>query len=156
MAFCGVTIMDIRKALAFAVVAQDCGIAEVASRFGVSRPTAYLWVKRAKEEGNGNIAEQSRRPHESPGSTSDAVVSRLLTLKGEHPIGEQRSSSKSAGRDRPLRSAQPIGYLGVRVFPARGVRRRMFSTLRGAHPTSSGRWTSRAFDTLAWAMSCSL
>ena len=60
-------------------------LAELCRRFGVSRPTAYTWLKRYEAEGEAGLEERSRSPHECPHAMSEAVMEAVLKLRREHP-----------------------------------------------------------------------
>ncbi|MFN7171542.1 MAG: integrase core domain-containing protein [Fimbriimonadaceae bacterium] len=77
--------MDQRRGLARLVIEEGVSLSEAARRFGVSRVTAGLWVSRAKEVGLAELHEKSRRPHTSPGATSQEHVARLLAAKQKRP-----------------------------------------------------------------------
>ncbi len=57
---------------------------ELASRFGVSRPTVYQVVHRWLEEGDAGLEDRSRRPHSSPDQTSPIITAALLNAKDHH------------------------------------------------------------------------
>lgn len=60
-------------------------VAELAERFGVSRPTAYKWIERYREGGAAALLDRSRRPANSPGQTPAAVERLLLEARQAHP-----------------------------------------------------------------------
>ena len=54
--------------------------------FEISRPTGYLWLKRYREcERIGELAELSRRPHQSPNQTGAEQEQRVLALRNQYP-----------------------------------------------------------------------
>lgn len=57
---------------------------ELATRFGVSRPTVYQVIKRWVEEGNEGLEDRSRRPHSSPSQTASRITAALLNVKDRH------------------------------------------------------------------------
>jgi len=58
---------------------------EVCREFGISRKTGYKWKERFLAEGLSGLADQSRRPNESPGEVREAVVCRIVKLRLAHP-----------------------------------------------------------------------
>ncbi|MBX3121395.1 MAG: DDE-type integrase/transposase/recombinase [Fimbriimonadaceae bacterium] len=78
--------MDQRRALAYAVLEQGVSISEAARRFCISRPTARLWVRRAREHGIGSMQERSRRPLRSARITDEEDALALLALKARYPF----------------------------------------------------------------------
>lgn len=74
-----------RQQLAYQVLVEHVPVAVAARAFGVSRPTATKWVDRARADGLEQLAERSRRPHQSPRATSSEVVAQVLAAKATHP-----------------------------------------------------------------------
>ena len=58
---------------------------ELAASYGISRKTAYYWVKHYEREGPGRLAGASRRPHHMPRATSEEIVARLIGMRRRHP-----------------------------------------------------------------------
>ena len=63
---------------------------EVASAAGVSRRTAYKWLKRFREAGPTRLLDRSSRPHRSP--------TRLAFEKGEIVVELRRSKRMTAAK----------------------------------------------------------
>jgi transposase InsO family protein len=80
------TKMHQRKQLAYRVLEAKVSLSEAAREAGVSRPTAYRWVQRARVVGIDGLAEQSRAPHGRPRATADEVVAQVLHYKEQHPV----------------------------------------------------------------------
>ena len=78
-------MMDQRRALAHAVLAEGLSLSAAGRRFGVSRQTARTWANRAREQGIDAMGERSRRPLSVPGRTEAAVELALLGLKERYP-----------------------------------------------------------------------
>ena len=53
--------------------------------FGISRPTAYVWLQRYREQGVAGIEERSRRPQHSPRQTAAPLEQRIAQLRRERP-----------------------------------------------------------------------
>jgi transposase InsO family protein len=80
--------MDIREQRArFVVLAsrRERPFGSLCEEFGISRPTGYLWVERHRESGIAGIAEQSRRPHQSPGRTAAELEQQVVSLRRHYP-----------------------------------------------------------------------
>ena len=60
-------------------------ISELAERYGISRKTAYKWIKRFESEGLAGLDERSRAPKQCRHRIAEAVAERLLTLRRKHP-----------------------------------------------------------------------
>jgi transposase InsO family protein len=78
--------MDSRLLLVHRVLIEGSSVALAARLAGVSRETAYRWIRRAKEVGLDELCEHSRRPHNSPFETAPEVVAALLALKKRYPL----------------------------------------------------------------------
>jgi len=60
-------------------------IAPLCREYGISRPTAYLWLKRYKESpGVDSLRNRSHRPHASPGKIDDALEERICQLREQY------------------------------------------------------------------------
>jgi transposase InsO family protein len=86
MGFRECTKMDQRRGLARLVLEDGVSLSEAARIYGVSRPTARLWVGRARESGLADICEESRRPEQTPRITDDAIALQLLEAKVLRPF----------------------------------------------------------------------
>ena len=111
MGFVEVTKMDQRRALVYRVLVEQASLSRAAREFGVSRPTARLWVARAREVGLAALTEQSRRPHHSPCTLEGESVEALLAEKARFP---QWGAKKLLARLWPPDSA-PMSLRTARV-----------------------------------------
>jgi transposase InsO family protein len=64
--------------------------AHVAAEMGVSRATAYKWLRRFDCEGTDGFADRSSRPHCSPARTPASVEARICVLRRERKFGSAR------------------------------------------------------------------
>jgi transposase InsO family protein len=59
--------------------------------FGVSRKTGYKWLKRFEEVGSlPLLVEHSRRPHQSPSKTPEAIELRVEALRQQYGWGSKK------------------------------------------------------------------
>jgi transposase InsO family protein len=56
-------------------------VAHVAAELGVSRQTAYRWVRRYAAHGEAGLLDRPSRPHHSPRRTPAAVEAQILALR---------------------------------------------------------------------------
>ncbi len=91
--------------------------AHVAEQLGISRATAYKWVRRYRAEGEAGLLDRSSRPHRSPRRTSEATEAAILAARAEWRYGPDRLG--------PLLGLPPSTVHRV-------LRRRGFSRLRDA------------------------
>ena len=74
------------------VVELGWPVPRAAETLGVSRATAYKWLRRFREEGMAGLEDRPSRPRSSPRGLADADVQRILKVrrrwrKGPHQIG---------------------------------------------------------------------
>lgn len=84
---------DVRtERLEFVVRARQPGaeVAAICRAFGISRKTGYKWLRRAREEGLVDLAEHSRRPHQSPGRTPEAHEAAVVRLRRRYGWGSKK------------------------------------------------------------------
>lgn len=76
------TVEELRKEFV-AAYQKEGNISRLCREFGISRPTAYKWLKRAK---SGNLLiDKSKAPHNSPNKTSTDIENVILELRKENP-----------------------------------------------------------------------
>ena len=66
-------------------VQAEVTVTDVADRFGVSRQAVHRWLRWYADEGSDGLADQSSRPHSSPGQISHAVEAAICELRRTHP-----------------------------------------------------------------------
>jgi transposase InsO family protein len=83
-----------RRLLVERVVRHGWTVVTAAEASGVSRATAYKWVRRFEAEGVTGLADRSSRPHRSPRRTAARLERRVATLRRREKLGPQRLSSR--------------------------------------------------------------
>jgi transposase len=53
----------------------------VAEQLGISRATAYKWVRRYRVEGETGLLDRSSRPHRSPMRLTEAIEVEILAAR---------------------------------------------------------------------------
>jgi transposase InsO family protein len=71
---------------------------ELCRRFGISADTAYRWLGRW-DRGDVELADRSRRPHQSPRRTEASVEARILAMRDAHPAWGARKIAHCLERD---------------------------------------------------------
>ncbi len=61
-----------------------CSMAELCRRYGISRPTGYLWKHRQQREGVEGLGNRSRAPWRAANATPGEIVEAVLALRREH------------------------------------------------------------------------
>ena len=80
------TIMDHRQEFVRLAEAGDVSVAELCRRFGVSRQTGHLYLRRHREAGESGLADRSRRPLSSPARGDAGIEAQVVALRGAHPF----------------------------------------------------------------------
>jgi transposase InsO family protein len=65
-------------------------VAHAAHEMGISRPTAYKWLRRYLSEGEDGLRDRSSRPHRSPRRCSVALEQRIIELRRQRKAGPWR------------------------------------------------------------------
>ena len=79
-----------RELLVIRVAVLGWSATTAAEAQGVSRATAYKWVRRYRAEGAGGLADRSSRPHRSPRATPAVEVVRILAARDRLRWGPDR------------------------------------------------------------------
>jgi transposase InsO family protein len=77
--------VDLRLQFITEYLTECYSMTELASAYGVSRKTAYYWVRQYERHGPGRLAGASRRPHTMPRTTPSDMVARLVAARRRHP-----------------------------------------------------------------------
>lgn len=64
--------------------------AHVAEQLGISRATAYKWVRRYRVDGEAGLLDRSSRPHRSPRRLSAAAEAEILAARARWRYGPDR------------------------------------------------------------------
>jgi transposase InsO family protein len=64
---------------------EDANVRELCRQFGISPNTAYKWLVRYQAAGPAGLADQSRRPANSPGQTAPVMEQLVLATRQAHP-----------------------------------------------------------------------
>jgi transposase InsO family protein len=75
----------IRQEFVVQAVKDGANIRHLCRRYEVTRKTGYKWLRRFQDEGEAGLPDRSRRPHNSPIRTSDAIEQLVVELREKHP-----------------------------------------------------------------------
>jgi putative transposase len=81
----GVSPVDLRLRFITEYLTEHDSMTELATAYGISRKTAYYWVRCYQREGPGRLAGASRRPHTMPRATSADIAAQLVAARRRHP-----------------------------------------------------------------------
>ena len=104
------SVMDQRVEFVLRAQQGEQSLAGLCRKFGISRPTAYLWLHRYQEVGSiSGLAERSRRPWHSPERTTASVEAAVLGWRDKTGWGGPKI-------------AKVLEQRGLRVAPATAQR----------------------------------
>ena len=89
-----------RRLLVDRVLVEGWPAATAAEMLGVSRATAYKWLRRYRAEGQAGLEDRSARPHHRPRALPEREVRRILVMRrrlrvGPHRLGPLLGHSRS-------------------------------------------------------------
>jgi len=79
-----------RQLLVDRVIVQRWAVAHVAEQLGISRATAYKWVRRYRAEGEVGLFDRSSRPHRSPRRLPADLEAEILAARASWRYGPDR------------------------------------------------------------------
>jgi transposase InsO family protein len=79
-----------RRLLVKRILVEGWSAATAAETVGVSRATAYKWLRRYRAEGSAGLEDRSARPHRRPRALSDRQVRRILLARRRLRVGPHR------------------------------------------------------------------
>lgn len=86
------SIVDERLAFCRLAMLEGADISDLCARFGISRQTGYVWLRRLKA--GEPVTDRSRRPHSSPRRTLPEMESSVIGLRDEHPAWGARKLAR--------------------------------------------------------------
>jgi len=79
-----------RQLLVKRVIVDGWSTATVAEQLGISRATAYKWVRRYRADGLPGLEDRSSQPHRSPRRSSDEVTAAIISARARRRYGPAR------------------------------------------------------------------
>lgn len=79
-----IKVEDQRQQLIKLYYAGDLSMIEICARFGISRKTAYKWIHRYEEKGNGGLFDLSKAPHNPKSLYSKKQIEKAIELKSRY------------------------------------------------------------------------
>jgi len=93
-------------------LSHEESVSALATRFGVSRKTAYKWIGRYAAEGPAGLAERSSAPLTQAQQTSSVIVASILKLRRKHPAWGPRKLRARLQLDDPATSWPAASTIG--------------------------------------------
>ncbi len=113
-----------REGMVRRVVEQGRSLRSVAGEFGVATRTVSKWVKRYREHGAAGLVDHSSRPHNSPRTTSPAVLARIERLRRQRLSADRIARTCGVSPATVSRVLRRLGLNRVRMLePPEPVRR---------------------------------
>ncbi len=79
-----------RRLLVDRILIDGMAVAHAADMVGVSRQTAWKWLRRFEAEGLAGLEDRSSRPHRCPRALPRATVDAIVAARHEHRYGPHR------------------------------------------------------------------
>ncbi len=79
-----------RRLLVDRIVMDGMAVAHAADMAGVSRQTAWKWLRRFEAEGEAGLVDRTSRPHRSPRALAQEQVDAILAARHAHRFGPHR------------------------------------------------------------------
>jgi putative transposase len=96
-----VTPMDEKTQFIADVLRHTLSISELCDRYGISRKTAYKWVRRYQSDGPAGLRERSRRPQHCPHRTAEELEAAIIEARQRHPYWGAKKLLKILSRREP-------------------------------------------------------
>lgn len=93
--------------------AGELSMAELCRRFGISRPTGYLWLERWRQEGDAGLEDRSHRPHSFPQRMPRRIEKKVVKLRRKHPRWGGRKISAVLARSGVTPVPAPSTVTGI-------------------------------------------
>ena len=79
-----------RRLLVDRILVDGMAVAHAADMAGVSRQTAWKWLRRFETEGEAGLSDRTSRPHRMPRALPQERVDAILAARHEHRFGPHR------------------------------------------------------------------
>ncbi len=98
MGWLEVSVADQRREFVMLASLAGANKSALCERFGISRQTGHLWLRRFAA-GEQSFADRSRRPLHSPHRLSGELEARILAVRDAHPAWGARKIAAVLRRD---------------------------------------------------------
>ena len=93
-----ISVADQRREFVMLASLAGANVSALCERFGISRQTGYLWLRRFAA-GEDSFADRSRRPLHSPHRLAGELEARILAVRDAHPAWGARKIAVVLRRD---------------------------------------------------------
>jgi transposase InsO family protein len=113
--------MDQRLEFVIAARQGQETISRLCRRYGISRETGYKWLRRYQSSGEVKaLQDRSRRPHSSPGRTSDEQEQKVLAVRAETGWGARKIQDEIGKAELPVITIHRILQRHGQIAPEKG------------------------------------
>ncbi len=115
---------------------EEMSVTDLCLEYGISRPTAYKWIKRYNEVGPEGLLDISRKPHGCAHATSLEVENEILALRKRFPSWGARKLKARLEKMNPnvvWPAASTVGQILRRARLTNPVRKRRRTTPYSEH-----------------------
>ncbi len=119
-----VSLLKVRQRLVEAVLARRQTVQNLVDRFGVSRKTAYKWLKRFRHQGLSGLRDRSRRPSRSPNRLAAPWVQAIGQARRARPHWGAKKLHRQLRRKYPHQAVPCVRTIHRWLQHAGWVRRR--------------------------------
>jgi len=95
------SVMDEKLRFVFEYEQDEQTMSELCNRFGISRETGYVWLRRYRQSGAAGLVELNRAPHRHPNQTAEVVERAVLGVRQAHMRWGPRKLKRILERDQP-------------------------------------------------------
>ena len=116
---------------------------DVAREFGVSRKTAYKWLKRYRELGLSGLVDESRRPASSPMATTAELAFEAVEVRKAHPSWGPKKIAAVLARRHPGGETPSLSTV-ARILKHAGLMKRRTRRSSGGIPMRAPEFVAKA------------
>ena len=106
------SVMDEKLRFVYEYERDEETMRELCSRYGISRETGYVWLRRYRQHGARGLVELDRAPRHHPNQTPAEIEQAVLALREAHMRWGPRKLKRILDRDQPGRSWPATSTLG--------------------------------------------
>ena len=106
------SVMDEKLRFVFEYERDKESMKALCERFGISRETGYVWLRRYRQSGLEGLVELDRAPERHPNQTAVAIEEAVLGLRQAHMTWGPRKLKRILERDQPGRAWPATSTVG--------------------------------------------
>src|SRR5271157_3888796 len=104
--------MDEKLRFVFEYERDEESMRALCERFGISRETGYVWLRRYRQSGPEGLVEVNRAPLRHPNQTASSIEEAVLGLRQAHMTWGPRKLKRILERDQPGRGWPATSTMG--------------------------------------------